>query len=399
MSPIRQLLHSHPHWGAVQTIYHRLLAHGYKAFLAGGCVRDALLGLPANDLDIATDATPDQIEKLFDKTVAVGKSFGVMRVLEDGADIEVATFRTDGSYKDGRRPDHVTFTSPEEDAKRRDFTVNALFFDLEKEQVLDFVEGQKDLSKKIIRAVGEPALRFQEDQLRLLRGARFAAQLDFAIDEKTLAAMKALAPAVHSVSGERLRDEMGKLLKSKNVSLGLQMMDQSTLLKELFPWKQGQTQWQALGTKEIWKNLSLFLRDADDKNLKQSLDLLKLSVKERKGIEEAWTLWKHPAAFLQQRLGLRIQQMQKPGVLWALEVLLKEGAYSAEIESLFKENQSWGDRLPKPFLNGDDLKGKLQGESIGRALQEAYNLQLEKQLSSREAALTWLTQHLGSHKG
>ena len=399
MNPIRQLLHSHPHWGAVQAIYHRLFAHGYKAFLAGGCVRDALLGIPANDLDIATDATPDQIEQIFTKTVAVGKSFGVMRVIEEGADIEVATFRTDGSYKDGRRPDHVTFTTPEEDADRRDFTVNALFFDLENEQILDFVEGQKDLSRKIVRAVGDPHLRFQEDQLRLLRGARFAAQLDFSIEEKTLEAMTSMAPAVHSVSGERIRDEMGKLLKSKNVSLGLQMMEQSTLLKELFPWKQGPISWSPSGTKEVWKNLSLFLRDADDKNLKSSLDMLKLSVKERRAIEESWILWRKPAVFLQQRLGLRLQQLQKPGIRWALEVLHKEDVQSLEIENLFNENRGWGETLPRPFLNGEDLKGKLQGEAIGRTLQEAYNLQLEKQLSTREAALEWLAQHLGSHKG
>lgn len=424
MKQIHELLHSHPHWAAVQAIYHRLSAAGYKAFLAGGCVRDALLGLEANDLDIATSATPDQIEQLFDKTVNVGKSFGVMRVILEGADIEVATFRTDKEYKDGRRPEGVIFSSPEEDAKRRDFTINALFFDLASEQVLDFVHGQEDLQKQIIRTVGEAKFRFQEDHLRLLRAARFSAQLNFPVEEKTLLAMKSMAPAVKTVSGERIRDEMGKLFKAKNPGRGLKVMNESGLMKELFPFHTSEHQWpQSLIPQnqktESWKAFALFLAKASGNDLVAALDLLKLSSKDRRSIEDCIALWNKPQEFFNQRLGFKLQALGKPGIQWGLQVaktfadskvsLLSSDALSISvvlsmtaqhqvaIGELFIQRDSFGENLPKPFLNGDDLKGKLQGEAIGRCLLEAYNLQLERQLKSRDEALQWLQSY--QHKG
>ncbi|WP_413581689.1 CCA tRNA nucleotidyltransferase [Bdellovibrio sp. HCB288] len=394
MDQVRTILQSHPHWPAVEAIYHSLSDKGYKAFLAGGCVRDALLGFKANDLDIATDATPDQIEKLFEKTVGVGKVFGVMRVLMGGADIEVATFRNDGTYADGRRPDHVEFSSPEEDAERRDFTVNALFYDLKTHQVLDFVNGQVDLQKQILRTVGDAKKRFTEDHLRLLRGARFAAQLDFAIEPVTMKAMTEMSSLVKTVSGERLRDEMGKLLKAKNVSLGLRVMQDTGLQAELFPWKAMDVSWTGYPGCEIWQNLSLYLRSAGSEQLSKSIELLRLSTKERRGIEDAWNLWHKPEEFLMQRLGIQLQQMQKPGVYWALEVLMKEGHFEERILALFAELQGFGEELPKPFLTGEDLKGKLQGPAIGACLQEAYCLQLEKNHGDRKQALAWLDQYL-----
>ncbi|QDK45714.1 CCA tRNA nucleotidyltransferase [Bdellovibrio sp. ZAP7] len=394
MDQVRTILQSHPHWPAVEAIYHKLAQEGYKAFLAGGCVRDALLGLKANDLDIATDATPDKIEELFEKTISVGKSFGVMRVVLGGADIEVATFRNDGSYKDGRRPDHVEFSTPEEDAQRRDFTVNALFYDMQNHQVLDFVHGQEDLKKQVLRTVGEAKKRFQEDHLRLLRGARFAAQLDFAVESGTLTAMTEMAAAVKTVSGERLRDEMGKLLKSKNVPLGLRVMQDTGLQSELFPWKAPDVNWTPYPGCEIWQNLSLFLRPAGNSDLEKSIELLRLSTKERRGIEDAWELWQKPEDFLALRLGLQLQQIQKPGKAWALEVLMKEGRYEEAILRLLNEARSFGEELPKPFLTGEDLKGKLQGPAIGQCLQEVYCLQLEKSLKDRNQALSWLESFL-----
>ncbi|WP_413557191.1 CCA tRNA nucleotidyltransferase [Bdellovibrio sp. HCB209] len=394
MDQVRPILQSHPHWPAVEAIYHRLTENGYKAFLAGGCVRDALLGVKANDLDIATNATPDQIEGLFEKTINVGKVFGVMRVLIGGADIEVATFRNDGVYQDGRRPDNVEFSSPEEDAERRDFTVNALFYDLENHQILDFVKGQEDLKKQLLRTVGDAKKRFTEDHLRLLRGARFAAQLDFAVEPATLAAMKELSAMVKTVSGERLRDEMGKLLKAKNVPLGLRILQETNLQEALFPWRGPDVEWTAYSGCEIWQNLSLFLRKAQDSDLQKSLDLLRLSTKERRGIEDAWNLWQNPEAFLSQRLGFQLQLLQKPGKLWALEVLMKEGLHQDLILAVLTTFKSFGEELPKPFLSGEDLKGKLQGPAIGQCLQEAYNLQLEGQLKDRAQAVKWLEKYL-----
>ncbi|WP_374028717.1 CCA tRNA nucleotidyltransferase [Bdellovibrio bacteriovorus] len=395
MSQVQKLLESHPHWAAVEAIYHRLQAHGYKAFLAGGCVRDALLGIQANDLDLATDATPDQIESLFEKTVNVGKVFGVMRVLVEGADIEVATFRTDMDYKDGRRPEGVEFSSPQEDAQRRDFTVNALFYDLVSKDVLDYVHGQEDLAARILRTVGEPEKRFQEDHLRLLRAARFSAQLDFDIEERSFAAVSKMASLVKRVSGERIRDEMAKLLKAKALRRGLDIMSMSGLMKELFPFRERDNSWIDHPAVEAWQNFSLFFAKAEKSELEQGLKLLRLSVKEMRAIERAWTLWKSPEDFFKQSMGQRLQRLQEDGVLYALQILLRQNTlWKLEIEELFAEWSFWQQQLPKPFLNGEDIKGQLSGKAIGECLALAYEQQLERKLRSRDEALQWLQKYL-----
>jgi poly(A) polymerase len=192
-------------------IVHRLQAAGFAAFWVGGCVRDFLLGREPQDYDIATDARPDQIEKLFRKTIPVGKKFGVMVVIEDKQQFQVATFRAEANYQDGRRPEKVVFASAEADALRRDFTVNGLFFDPLTEKIHDWVGGERDLRAKIIRTIGTPEERFAEDHLRLLRAVRFAAQLGFEIEPQTFAAVKSLAPKIKLISAERVRDELLKL--------------------------------------------------------------------------------------------------------------------------------------------------------------------------------------------
>ena len=176
---------SHPDFLTVFEIYQKIHSQGYQVFLAGGCVRDGLLGLTPNDFDLATNATPDQIIGLFEKTVSVGKAYGVIIVIEAGIEVEVTTFRSDGIYEDGRRPAAVEFSSPETDAERRDFTINALFYDLANDQVLDYVEGVTDLNQRLLRAVGEPAKRFREDHLRMLRAVRFVGQLAFELESAT----------------------------------------------------------------------------------------------------------------------------------------------------------------------------------------------------------------------
>ncbi len=185
---------------------------GFTAFFAGGSVRDKLLGREAKDYDIATSATPEQIEALFPKTVAVGKAFGVIVVVEDGTETEVATFRADGGYQDGRRPDSVHFCGAEEDAKRRDFTVNGMFYDPIEDKVIDYVGGQTDLEKKIIRAIGEPEKRFAEDHLRMLRAVRFAHTLGFIIEPATRAAIQKYAPDLAKISAERIENEFSRTL-------------------------------------------------------------------------------------------------------------------------------------------------------------------------------------------
>ncbi|NOU36230.1 MAG: HD domain-containing protein [Kiritimatiellaceae bacterium] len=185
---------------------------GFSAFFAGGSVRDKLLGRIAKDYDIATSATPDQIEALFPKTVAVGKAFGVIVVVQDGTETEVATFRADGGYQDGRRPDSIHFCGAEEDAKRRDFTVNGMFYDPLEDKVIDYVGGQVDLEKKIIRAIGDPEKRFSEDHLRMLRAVRFAHTLGFEIERATRAAIKKFAPDIAKISAERIENEFSRTL-------------------------------------------------------------------------------------------------------------------------------------------------------------------------------------------
>ena len=213
----------------------RLRESGFIAYFAGGCVRDALLRKQPKDIDIATDAEPDDVQKLFARTVAVGAKFGVVRVLEGGFEFEVATFRSDGVYLDGRRPVSVTFSSPEEDAKRRDFTINGMFYDPVADQVVDFVDGKSDLEHRLVRAIGDPNERFSEDHLRLLRAVRFAAALDFEIAPATWKAVTEKAHQIRTVSHERIRDEIMKIMGDPHRVRGLDLLDQSGLLKNILP--------------------------------------------------------------------------------------------------------------------------------------------------------------------
>jgi len=215
----------------------RLQRAGYVAYLAGGCVRDQLLGLEAKDCDIATSAAPEEVQQLFAGRVTdlVGKSFGVVRVREGDEYFEVAMFRQDGAYLDGRRPASVTPATPEEDAQRRDFTINGLFFDPISERLIDFVGGEADLRAGIIRAIGQPEDRFAEDHLRLLRAIRFAARLGFQIEPKTWAAIRAGAELIRTVSAERIRDELNRIFTVSKPERGLDLLDQSGLLALVLP--------------------------------------------------------------------------------------------------------------------------------------------------------------------
>ena len=219
-----------------ERVLRRLQEAGHAAYFAGGCVRDQLRGAPPHDFDVATSARPEQVEALFPKrSDLVGKSFGVVIVRERSAFIEVATFRRDGVYADGRHPESVEFTTAEEDAQRRDFTVNALFWDPVQDRILDYVGGRADLEAKLLRAVGEPAKRFEEDKLRLLRAVRFASNLGFRIEACTWEAICRCAPQIESVSAERIRDELTKWLCGKDPACGLDLLDQSGLLARLLP--------------------------------------------------------------------------------------------------------------------------------------------------------------------
>lgn len=220
---------------AARRIVEVLRSAGHEAYYAGGCVRDLLLGKTAHDYDIATSARPDEVTALFPRTVAVGAHFGVIMVIEENKPFEVATFRNDGNYGDGRRPDSVTFATAEEDAQRRDFTINGLFLDPVSNEVIDFVGGRRDLEAHVIRAIGDPALRFNEDKLRVLRGVRFAAALGFKIEPATWEAIRAFAGEVPVVSAERIRDELSRIFLHPNRVRGFDLLDASGLLRILLP--------------------------------------------------------------------------------------------------------------------------------------------------------------------
>src|SRR5947209_17657909 len=237
------------------SIIRTLRERGFQAYLCGGCVRDLILGREPTDYDVTTDATPEQVMRIFPETYAVGAQFGVVLVPEpqrrdvagyvSGGEhaasshphaVEVATFRSDIGYSDGRHPDQVRFSKdPREDVQRRDFTINGLLLDPLKNEVLDFVGGRKDLDAGIIRAIGEPELRFAEDKLRMLRAVRFTARFGYSIEPQTFAAIEKLAPQIHQVSRERVRDELTKMVTEGQARRAFLLLDETGLLHELLP--------------------------------------------------------------------------------------------------------------------------------------------------------------------
>jgi poly(A) polymerase len=217
------------------SIVRRLRDAGYESYFAGGCVRDLLMNKEPQDYDVATSATPDAIARLFPVTAAVGAQFGVMLVMIDGTPFEVASFRHDGKYLDGRHPSEVRFGSLQEDVMRRDFTINGMVYDPERDAVIDLVGGRRDLEAGIIRAIGEPRARFEEDRLRMLRGVRFAASLGFAIEEKTMAGIAALASTATMVSWERIGEEITRILTEGGARRGFELLDTTGLLEVLLP--------------------------------------------------------------------------------------------------------------------------------------------------------------------
>ena len=220
-------------------VVRQLRAAGFQAYWAGGCVRDRLLGRQPKDYDVATDATPPEVRRVFRrrKTVAVGAAFGVITVLGPvgAGQVEVATFRQDDTYSDGRHPDRVVFSTPQEDASRRDFTINGLFYDPVEDRVIDLVGGQQDLAAGLIRAIGDPCRRFEEDKLRLLRAVRFAATFGFALEERTAEAIRRMAPGIAVVSPERIGAEMQRTLTDPGRSRGVRLLLETGLAALVLP--------------------------------------------------------------------------------------------------------------------------------------------------------------------
>lgn len=225
-----------PFYSAARNIVKTLHNKGYRAFFVGGCVRDAILGLHPEEFDITTSATPSEIRQIFEHTVPVGESFGVVLVLVDDFKFEVATFRKEWGYQDGRRPSEVSYSEDErDDVVRRDFTINGFLYNPVTDELFDHVNGLKDLERGVIRTIGDPIERFNEDKLRMIRAVRFSSRFEFRIEEKTLHAVKALADRITEVSAERLREEIVRIITQKNPGSGLKMLKQTDILGYILP--------------------------------------------------------------------------------------------------------------------------------------------------------------------
>jgi tRNA nucleotidyltransferase (CCA-adding enzyme) len=386
----------HPHWLAVNKICEVLFAEGFKAWLAGGCVRDGLLGILPKDFDVATDASTDEIEKLFSKTIAVGKSFGVMRVIVDGADIEVATFRKDGPYEDGRRPTSVEKATPEADAQRRDFTINALFYDLESKKVYDFINGQKDLKLRIIKTVGESELRFSEDYLRMLRGARFVSQLNFKLDDPTFLSIKKFSKLIEKVSGERIHDEMNKLFKGMRPDLGMKALEESDLLDAIFP------KWPPIEASHLKKisqvsnperaGWMIFLEGATPSQRHDVYSRLKFSNEKKDLLENALEDSKVILKFKDLTLAQKKQMASKKSMSLALDYLDLQGKLVKIVRDYIVNHQN----IETPLINATDLKGLglSEGKELGILLKEIYELQLNEKIRTKSEAIEWAKKNI-----
>src|SRR3989441_4183926 len=220
---------------AAIAIIQELRRHGHEAYLVGGCVRDMVMQIEPADYDIATSARPEEIVKIFPRTESIGAQFGVVLVIYRGHPFEVATFRSDEAYVDGRRPTGVVFTNARQDVLRRDFSINGLLYDPITDQIIDYVEGQADIRAKLVRAIGDPQARFEEDKLRILRAVRFGARLGYEIEDETWKAVCAMAPNIHQVSSERVRDELSRILTEGQAARGFRMLDVSGLREEILP--------------------------------------------------------------------------------------------------------------------------------------------------------------------
>jgi poly(A) polymerase len=430
---------------AARAIALRLQGAGFAAFWVGGCVRDRLLGREPQDYDVATNARPEQVEALFAKTIPVGRQFGVVIVVEHGLQFQVATFRAEADYQDGRRPGRVEFADARADAVRRDFTVNGLFQDPANDAIHDWVHGAADLQARLIRTIGVPAERFGEDHLRLLRAVRFAAQLGFEIETETFAAIRALAEKIRVVSAERIRDELLKLFRPPHAARGLDLLRDSGLLAVVLPELaatihcEQSPDYHPEGS--VYNHLRVMLEklpaDASEELVWSVLmhDIAKPVTAERDPANGRIHFYGHEkvgAEMTAEILGrLRfprretetiaecvrvhmqfkdVQQMRRATLRrfilrdqFALELALHRldclGSHGdlANHDFLVNAQEELANQpaLRPPLLKGDDLLalGIAPGPEVGRWLAELRDRQLAEELTTPEAARAWLRQN------
>lgn len=431
-------------------VVRRLQAAGYQALWAGGCVRDELLGRTPDDYDVATDARPEDVRRLFPRTIAVGASFGVVEVLgprQQGKPlkVQVTTFRSEEGYSDGRHPDRVVFSSAREDALRRDFTINGMFYDPIKGELLDYVNGQRDLQQRLLRAIGDPAQRFAEDKLRLLRAARFAARFELTIEPATAAAIRQMAAQITVVSAERIAEELRRLLVDAHRARGVDLLYQLELLPHILPGlerlpgfphqpaaPQAGDLWQhTLRVLDLLGDMPSFplafaalLHDAGKPQVAAPADApgcrfpgheqagarlaqelcqrLKLSNEERQ--RTVWLVAQHHA--LDRAAQLRLSQL-KPLLAhpWCADLrrLAKadaqaSGRSTASVDFCTQLLARWGpeELNPPPLLTGHDLQelGLTPGPHYKELLEQVRAAQLEGTLRTPAEARAWVQQQL-----
>jgi len=385
---------------------------GFQALLAGGCVRDMLLGLPCSDYDVATDATPQQVQQLFRRVLLVGAKFGVAMVIRRGQRVEVTTFRTDLSYSDGRRPDGVRFVTAREDALRRDFTINGMFYDPVADEVLDYVGGREDLRRRVIRTIGDPARRFAEDYLRLIRAVRFAVRLGFRIDPATADAIRAQAPHVTAMSGERIYDELSKMLARDTAAQATRLLAEVGLARHILPGLFAEGRWErAMGRlegvarrKDLLLSLAALLAELPHGTIVQTIRGWGASNEIRDGV--SWMAehlgdWrsagqapgegKGPAMVLCDFKRLRAKKhFDRLRLLWAVEERGSTGGTACARRIARRAGSISKERAcPTPFVTGVDLKGMglTEGPLLGEILHRLYDAQLNEELPTRRAAL------------
>lgn len=388
----------------------RLQRAHHVALWAGGCVRDSLLERQPKDYDVATSATPDEVQQLFGhkRTLSIGKSFGVITVLgsKSAGPIEVATFRRDGGYSDGRRPDSVEFTDAKEDALRRDFTINGIFFDPIKEQVIDYVGGQADIDRQLIRAIGDANKRIEEDKLRMLRGVRFAATYGFRIESRTMEAIRQRAAEIHAVSPERIGNELRRMLSHANKSAAFELLLASELWQQILPdrmlavdWKSKTKLLKHLASTCFATSLATIL-PAEFDALDTIQDRWRLTNQERDRVR--WIL--KNINMLSRAASLQWSQLQplliSPHADSALSVMIArcdagdEAGLSASIDVCQKRLAMPPDQLdPPPLVDGRALHelGLDPGPEFKQILNEVRALQLDGALNSSQDAITWVS--------
>jgi poly(A) polymerase len=392
-------------------IVRRLQQHGFEALLAGGCVRDMLLGRPAKDYDVATSARPDDVMRLFPRTLKIGAKFGVVVVLVRDRQVEVATFRSETGYENGRHPGEVRFTSAAEDAGRRDFTINGMFYDPLPEQVIDYVEGRVDLESRIIRTIGAPEERFGEDYLRMLRAVRFSTELGFAIEPRTYAAIRRNAANIVKISGERIALELEGILVHPNRATGAALLLETALAQAIFPGFAGERAVAVLAQLrrkvDFPLALAAFFAGCPTGFALERIEVLKLSNKQVRHVE---FLLAHRGRLLQWDMSLAHLKKLLAGPyfrdLYELERAIQKAAAAkpslAALSKLRRRIRDLGDIevKPKPLLNGHDLMrlGAVPGPALGQLAEELYVAQLEGEVQTREQAEQWATAWLQRHR-